>query len=575
MLARPMRGPGLIVVLALVAGALVTLLVLGVFGDDITISPSDPSPTTPASSPTAPSRTPIAELNAALGEGLVASRLAPTLPPNPNLADTPTAWLRVIDHADEKPIADASLRTALVGHVVAFTDESGLAPIPLRGPEQLAAVIDGYLMRLVPARPGSTEAEPQIVRLVRDEWSTVRRVEFAASGTRIEEAFVRFRPHERVAPSTPALPRTDDVVKRAFDEHRQLASWPGCADVPVQLGFWSEHRVHRLVNGSDVRFLAQGEFLIEAATTNGFVGKVEVRIDAEPRTNASPLRVPMVPGAFLTGTVVDATGTPLADARLVQPGSDPLGLVATTGADGTFRFGPLPAGSITLHVHHGENQPLAFGPVTVPSEAVRIAMQPLSRSTLRGRVRAHPNQRPLAAATVAWTPPTGTPVTVKTNAEGLFVLPATGDADARLTIQALGHVERLEMVTPGSPFADYDLWPADPKERVAAGLTTIFSGSVLDAEGRPVADASVRWTPAQPTHAALGLANAGTAPGRRVLSGGTLDLPAAVRTGADGGFVLETNQFGPGRLHLFANDAIAQRLVAIAGITKNDIRLHP
>ncbi len=580
MLACPMRRTGLFVLLVVVLGALAAMQWLGMFaGDDIAI-PMDGSPTTATPAP-APAVRPDPTTGATatpLGDGLQATRTQVALPPNPNLADAPTAWLRVVDHASDQPIAGVPLRTVQTGREIAFTDERGLAGIPLREPEQLAAVVDGYLLRLVPTRLHSTETEPQVVRMVLDQWSIVREVRFTTpNGARVTEAFVRFRPlgNGKQKPTPAPIPAEDAVLQRAWEEHLLLAQRPVCADVPVQLGTWSEDRVHRLTDGAAVRFLAPGAFTLEAATTSGLAAKVDVRVDAAPRTNAPAVRVAMAAGAFLTGTVVDASGTPLADTRLVQQGSDPLGLVATTSANGTFRFGPLPAGPLTLHVHHGEHQPLAFGPITVPGEAVRIALQPLSRSALRGRVRSHPNHRPLAGATVVWTPPTGTPVTVKTNAEGQFVLPATGNVDARLTILAVGHVERVEMVTPGAAFADYDVWPAAAMERVAAGLSTIFAGSVLDAEGRPVAGAFVRWTPAQPTAAATGLANAGAVPGRRVLSGATLELPATVSTGSDGGFVLETTQFGPGRLHLFGNDAIAVTLVAIAGVTRNDIRLKP
>jgi hypothetical protein len=149
----------------------------------------------------------------------------------------------------------------------------------------------------------------------------------------------------------------------------------------------------------------------------------------------------------------------------------------------------------------------------------------------------------------------------------MFVLAATGSADARLTVQAPGFLPWSEMLAPGAPFTEFDLWPAATSERTGLGLTAVFAGSVVDANGAPLADATVRWQPSTPTPAT------GT-PGRRVLAGSTLDLPPAVRTGADGSFTLETTQFGPGRLQLVGTEH-ALALDAVAGKTKNDIRLQP
>jgi len=65
-------------------------------------------------------------------------------------------------------------------------------------------------------------------------------------------------------------------------------------------------------------------------------------------------------------------------------------------------------------------------------------------------------------------------------------------------------------------------------------------------------------------------------PGRRILEGGTLDLPLGARTGDDGAFRIETNAFGPGRVVL-ADDpnGLGLEVTAVAGQTKNGLRLQP
>ncbi len=567
MLARPMRGSLVIVLLVALVVAALAMQWLGVFADSGMPSPL-PGDSLPGESPRSALTAPAGSLPTdALGTGIVATRTVLNSAPNTNLADEPTAVLRVLEHGTDRAIAGAPIRRVQDGSDLAFTDERGFAAVALLEPEQLAVVVDGFLLRMVPTRLGSTEAEPQLVPLVRDEWSIVRRFEFATTdGTPIDEAFVRLRPRN-VPKTPPPVPAGDAIRQRAWTEHTMLAACPVCSDVPVQLGTWAEERVHRLKNGTDVRFIAPGEFTVEVATTSGWVAHKDLRIEANPRANAPPIRIALEAGAFVQGHVVGiVAGAPLADTKLTLQGGEPLGLMATTSADGAFRFGPLLAGRVTLHVRHGDHEPLAFGPIEVPGSDVRIPLQPLPKTTLRGRVRARPHLQPIAGATVKWSPSGSAPVIAITDKTGLFTLRATGTADARLAVQAIGYLAYAELITPGAPFADLDLWPATTAERLSQGLTALLEGIVVDASGQPVVHASVHWHPAQAA-AALGV------PGRRVLEGASLDLPLVARTGNDGAFRLETNAFGAGRLTL-AGQTAGLDTTASAGQTKNGLRLQ-
>ncbi len=548
MLAAPMRG--LLVLVAVAALAAAWLLTR----DDAPAAPPDATirDASGAAAPIEPS-----------AGTAVATRIAAPATPPPELADAPTACLRVVDHGNGQPIAGAPVRSVQAGNDIAFTDERGLAPLPLRAQEQLAVVVDGYLLRMVPTQLGTTEAEPQEVRLVRDEYSIVRRCEFPGANGPV---FVRFRPVTPQGRPQPPVP-DDPVLQRAWMEHVTLASRPVCADVRVQLGAFDENRVHRLVDGAEVRFAFAGEFAVEAATADGLVGAATLRHDGPPRNDAPPVRVVMARGAFATGTVVGPDGTPLAGARLVRQGGEPLGLVATTAADGTFRFGPLPAEPVVLHVRHDDHTPLAFGPFAVPANDVRIVLQPLAGATLRGRVRGRPDGRPIAGATVQWTPAGLAPVSATTGGDGTFSLRATGTTDARLGVSAPGWLFYAEIVAPGAPFADYDLWPATTDSRLAHGLTALLEGVVLDARGAPISEAEVRWIPQQ-RPAPRGV------PTRRALEGAVLELPFAARTGSDGAFRLETHAFGAGRLAL-ADGSIGVDTTASAGQTTSGLRLRP
>jgi hypothetical protein len=493
---------------------------------------------------------------------LVARAAVPAVPsPGDGLADRPTAWLQVVDRDQGTPLAGAAVRRVRSGAELAFTDAHGLAAVPLGEPEQLAVVLDGYLLRMAPTAPGSSEAAPQTVRLVRDRWSLVVDCDFAPPpGRAADVVCVRFRLQGKPGPG-PAAVAADPVVARAWYEHELLAGQAVCRDVPVQIGAFQEERVHRLTKGTAVRFLVPGTYTVEAATAEGLCGSAEFRVDAM----ASPVRVPvaLVQGAVLRGTVLGA-GRPLAGAELRLQGGDPLDLLATSGADGSFALGPLLPGNVTVLVRHAEHRAAAAGPFA-PGAAARIVLEPLPSTSLRGRVRKRPGLAPVAGAQVVWQPGGGAPVAVHTQADGTFVVAAAGEGDGRLSVVAPGCLAYTELVAPGAPFADYDLWPHERTERVAAGLTAGLQGVVVDAAQRPLAGLAVRWVPAQPAPP--------TPPtGRRVLDGGAPVLPQTVTSAADGSFVLETDQFGPGRVELVAGGASLQATAA-AGTVCADLRL--
>jgi hypothetical protein len=190
----------------------------------------------------------------------------------------------------------------------------------------------------------------------------------------------------------------------------------------------------------------------------------------------------------------------------------------------------------------------------------------LPQQPLRGRVRTRPGLQPLAGAAVVWQPEGFDPIATTTDAAGKFALAATGKQPARLSISANGHVAYAELITPGAPFADYDLWPATPEARVDAGVSALLEGITVDAAGWPVGDVEVAWAPATEAMPALPV-------GRRILTGGALALPRSVRSGPDGAFRLETLAFGPGRLHVVGARERGVDATAIAGKAQNGFRL--
>ncbi|MEC7726175.1 MAG: carboxypeptidase-like regulatory domain-containing protein [Planctomycetota bacterium] len=494
----------------------------------------------------------------ALPEGVVATRAeAVDIDPG-ELADRPTVCLRVVDHESERPVAGAVVRRLLSGADLAFTDDQGLAFVPLAEPAQLAVVCEGYLLRLAPARPGSDAQNPQRVRLVRDAWSCVRRFAFEdEDGAPVPTPYVRVRPVAGAALVDCCRASTlDDVAQRAWSEHQMMARKPVSRGQYLHAGAKDDH-VYRAADALlSVRFAATGEYRLEVGSTTGGVGAAMVTVAVGPEPPVQVVRV--TTGAVIAGVVRGDRGAPLAGATVTVQGGDPLGLAAVTGDDGAFQLGPLLRGARTLLVRHDLHRPAAVEGVAAPSAANQVQLEPLRRTPLRGLVRARPTLDPVAGATVIWQVAGGGAVTARTGADGEFELQAAGDIAARLMIQAPGFVTYAELVEPGGAFANYDLLPAVARARVEAGITATLEGVLLSAGGFPVAGASVRWNATNPpTSRAL--------PGRRVLEGAALELPNVIKTDAAGAFVLETTHFGPGVLMVGGARPLEAEATAVAG----------
>ncbi len=492
-----------------------------------------------------------------LPPGVVATRTeAVDIDPG-QLADAPTVCLRVLDQRTGTPIEGALVRRLQSGADLSFSDARGLALVPLEEAAQLAVVKEGYLMRLAPARLGSDEARPQIVRLLPDTWSTVRRFLFVGPDGEPVDALVRLRPAGSAAPrDNGRAAAKDPVAARAWSEHLMMAGREVSRDQNLHAGARDEHVYRTEAEVLTVLFCADGDYRIEAATTSGLVGEASVTVAAGPQPPVQVVK--MAAGAAVAGVVVDPAGGAIAGAQLTVQGGDPLGLRATTDAAGAFSIGPLVEGACTLTVRHAVHEPAVLQGVQVPCTDRRVVLTPLPRTPLRCLVRARPGLEPIADATVVWQVAGGGAVTARTDADGRFELQAAGSIAARLVVQAQRFLTYAELVDPGAPFAHYDLLPAGTSPRIAAGLTATLEGVVYGQDGLPLANASVRWQPAN--HA-----KATSVPGRRVLQGGALELADVTRTDAAGVFVLETSHFGRGVLAVDGDDAAALQVTATAG----------
>ncbi|WP_109474065.1 carboxypeptidase regulatory-like domain-containing protein [Ornithinimicrobium cavernae] len=113
-------------------------------------------------------------------------------------------------------------------------------------------------------------------------------------------------------------------------------------------------------DGSYVIPLEPGTWTL-TATTFGYEAASTTVTVAEGESTASSITLPRSPGAGVSGTVLSASGEPVAGASVLVDGTE---YADTTAADGTFTFEHLPAGEWML-VARAEGQVTDFVDVTV------------------------------------------------------------------------------------------------------------------------------------------------------------------------------------------------------------------
>ena len=463
------------------------------------------------------------------------------------LAPAPTAFLQVLDQETKAPVLGASVHRYQGGEILTFTDDQGRCGVPLKKNAQLVIAADGYLLRLCPTSiDESTAQAPKQVMLVPDRYTLRCRFRFlGAAGQSVDSVRVRFSPQAPIdrASARPPVPDAvqhgDALLQRAWTEHGLIANQAAFSEMRVQLGHLNSARVHTLRGDDLVRFCAPGMYQLEAATVDGMVGKAVFQAES---VVDEPLVVRLQPGAFARGQVCDGvSGKPIAGAQVTVRGGDPLAGTAESDAAGHFRLGPLPGGAVTLELRRMDFASTVSPPIVVGGDEVRVVMQPLGAAALRGRVRLKPDLLPAVGATVSAVDALGGASTVSTGADGVFALRIGGKGDVRLSIAAPGYLAYGEVVAPDGGYQEYELWPADTATRLSGKLTGLLCGLVVDAQGHPVANMSVRLYPDQPSLPQVPA-------GRRAPDVGLLTLPLVTTTGSDGAFQLETQQFGPGAL---------------------------
>ncbi|WP_309890051.1 carboxypeptidase-like regulatory domain-containing protein [Archangium sp.] len=232
------------------------------------------------------------------------------------------------------------------------------------------------------------------------------------------------------------------------------------APVPeAQVWLWEREvpgRGHAPSKSKETRADARGEFRLEgvddgrydvAARVEGRTGQTRGPLEVvEQRT--PPGVVVVIEGALsITGTVVDASGAPVAgatvsatsspssplEARLLEDESDRR--MARTASDGTFTLSWLKDRPHALDAMDSEGARGRLDSVPAGSQGVRLQL--VARGVLTGRV-VSASRAPLASFSIDGT--------AFESASGRFSVPIRPEATQRLLVSAPGHLDRVVSV---------------------------------------------------------------------------------------------------------------------------------
>ena len=212
---------------------------------------------------------------------------------------------------------------------------------------------------------------------------------------------------------------------------------------------------------------------------------------------AAPQKVQLVlsRGAAIAGRVVDAAGTPVAEARVVATSaSEPFPVVdprrdgVLTKADGTFVFPAVAPGTWRLLATHADHGPATSAPLTVdgshPKANIEIALT--AGGTVKGKVVDN-SGKPVASAEIR--------VVARGHVDWRARRQALSSADGTFAVSGLP-LRAMDVVAShdsgASAIVAADL-AVKPEAEVALTLdvTGEITGTVVDKAGQPIGDAQV------------------------------------------------------------------------------------
>ena len=212
------------------------------------------------------------------------------------------------------------------------------------------------------------------------------------------------------------------------------------------------------------------------------------------------VKLTLVPGAAVSGRVVDDHGNPVEGANVVFAGASDWSAQAderadaiTTGKDGAFRFAAMPAGSFRFLATHAELAPGTSAIITLDGKTERagVTITLAAGAVVRGKVitadgKGVPSARVrigLAARTMIGAPPRQ----AFTDAKGEFVI--TGLPRRELVAVAIHE-------TAASPSVPVDATRGEvPTVTLTLDITGTISGIVVDPSGQPVEGVQVSAGP--------------------------------------------------------------------------------
>jgi len=346
-------------------------------------------------------------------------------------------------------------------------------------------------------------------------------------------------------PTVPNFPRSDGVFGRISDA--KDVAVPGAKVTLVRLdpttwNWWSSDG--EAVATADAA--ADGTYLVGPVGAGAYKWRIRceatgyARAGADVAAKGARVDLHLDRGGSIRVRVKDEAGAPIPQAS-VRVGDDAAltRAAATTDASGEARLDGLPLGGVDVTVECLEYASTTSGGIVVTEGATAEKTIVLRRAIrVTGKVLDEVSGAPIAGAIVTATTGAGgasaPTATASTDGEGRFQLMAPGRAGMNLEVTA-----RKEGLGSSSTSVQLQATPAGPGPGAASGTDVLLrlgkrsglSGSVIDADQRPVPGASVVFG------GSIGQRGLGEASARTDAEGRfTIDVPPG--TNREGGLML-------------------------------------
>ncbi len=237
------------------------------------------------------------------------------------------------------------------------------------------------------------------------------------------------------------------------------------------------------------------------ATAEGFGADAKPGVIVSPDSGGAAVRLMLLRGHALVGTVLDIEGEPVAEARIVatattskRPGIDQW--TGESGADGAYALSGLAAGRYQLHLVREGKPTLVAGQVGIP-DTKRFDIRLRPTAVLHGTVT-NQDGEPIEGAEIVYAPSGGLPLNARTDESGNYrIEEVPAGASQWFGVTAVGYVPWPDPAAPQAGTGESLREGSELRRDIMLEQGADAVLTVRDQDGNPVEGAKARLYMAQ------------------------------------------------------------------------------